>query len=465
MRTSDYHPALYSSALAIGLLPDEARGFLEICDHRRTHANYDELRAGSAYLAQNYDHVDFDPSYAIASDGRSPIGVTTNSGSSNEGGTVYEEGPQHPIERTGSDTVAANDELHAHFPDIMARWGCKKRKSTTHIDPVGMFLQGGKPGPDVVAYATTGWRGAWKDQTPWNYETETYHDIGPENSASTRLIHEASHFFGSPHGAQFSSYALISRENEQLAAALSTILATSGLAVNADEPETAGTQIYAPGVFAINNKAHLDEHLAEPDEYEELEPENVGTNALDHVGPALMVIPEVACWESAAGDELTRFTRRQALGVRATMMELAVERIDHALERIDDWLEDRLGQNDLEVRRLYDAATWYSEHAEGYARAHRKRADTEDEQRAARVLTRAQFAQTLGVFATESLLYVGNAYRLAVMASNATQAGFLLSHIHRGAELIGPTRNIPLAQQVAVQGLLLLASMRFSLEQ
>jgi len=444
-------------------LPDEADMLWHICNEPGGYPNYEELRSDSAALAAEFDHVDFDPERGIASNDQ-PIGVTAIRGATNGGAVGYLQGSEHAHELIAQRTSAKLKRLVAHYPGILDRSGYEKLLICDHIDPVGESMQegGSQPSAGTAEYALNGWRGSWSayDQISWAYPTASGQLVRPEIALSLELLQEARDFFGSLHGSVFSSYVLVSRQDEALIADLQHILSNSGLDLNLDLPEAANTLVHAPGVFDIVNKAHVDESVYAPDIPQEISAKGGGTNALDHIAKgALMVVPEVASIESAAGNEPSGFTRRHAVEMRANMTQAAAASIDQALGQLNPWLTDNMIQP--RVQRLYNAAAWYREVSAELVQGHLKIIETEASTGKADVLlSKAKYAQILGLFATEALMYVGNARRLARQAGNVALQQELTRHIRRGAEIIGPTRVVPLSQQVAIQSLLALASMR-----
>ena len=454
--SSPYPEAFQTSATEAGLLPEETQTLWRICNGLEGYSLYEDLRANSAALVTNYpNYVQFESERGTAVDGR-PIGVATVWGEDNEGASAYLQGPEHALEKIGSDTVAALMQLFAHHRTILRRFGYKKLVGCDHIDPVGDRLQewGPKLPVDLPEFAYGAWRGKWRDQVSWGYPTPTYHEISPENKLSLELLRENPDFFGSLHGATFGSYAVVSHNHQELVNNLSGLLNSSGLALNYDQPEAPGTLIYAPAVFSTINKEQFDERRVLP---EEPVNDDGGTNAVDVVGQnTTVLIPEIAWVESAAGNAPSSSTYLEAINIRAEMIRTTVEYITRTLDILSPWIENNLGL--LTVHRLHGAAAWYRDMIPGVVEAQVEAA--RDDTKAHLLLTNAERAQVVGVFGTEALVYAGNARRLAQMANNLALQEDLTYHIHREAEVIGPIRTVPVAKQVAVQALLVLAGMR-----
>ena len=455
--SQEYLGAFQESAATVGLIPDEANMLWRICNDLNQYSGYKLLRARSTDLAVNHEHVDFDPARGRAIDDRA-IGVTAIRGSGSA--TAYLQGPEHASELVGSETVATATQLLAHFPEILNRWGYGMVQTCDHIDPVGQAMQawGPRPPADIEEFALGGWRGSWPDyhQISWAYPTASGQIIRPEIELSLELLREARHFFGSAHGSTLNSYIVMSRRNKELARLMNTVMNNSGLVLNRDDPEVANTRVYAPGIFATVSKKHLEVNLAAAVDGEEARTNEAGTSALDHLERgALMLVPEVACLESATSDMLTPYARQHAIEMRANMMIQAAQQVRTAINRLDSWI----GQTpNMETQLLYKAINWYGGSAPGWAMQH---VETGAKHKyAERILTRAEYAQALGAFAIEALLFTGNAYRLAQMAGDTDLQQMLRNQIRRGAIIIGPTRAVPLSQQVATQTLAMLGGLR-----
>lgn len=462
-----YQRAFQEGAVAAGLTQDEANTLEKLCADRQTHTTY------AASLAQNQElakqgNVD------LATIGRSRNGnrriEVCAVGDPRPGGVNgYLQGPGHAPELLATTTTAVLKELMVYHPEIFRRLGYDGMLFCDHIDPDGMALQTWNRRPQTV-HSTIygGYRGAWCDQPAWSYPTASYylregaeyHARHPETAASLDILRTyMPYFFGDMHSSTYSSYVVASRSNRTIARAISGILQSYGLQYNADEPESPGVPIVAPGVFGVETR---ESYARQSPGAAIIRLAPGGTNAAVHLrSNGLMFTPEIASLEALPKKGWPKhLSRRNAIAYRTEHAQRAIAAAALGLERMEPWIE-RYAEQQSEIRRLRDAAIFWRDFVGQQLAEDLVQANADPD--GGRLITQDKFMQLAGTTILNALIAAGNVHRLARAAGDRPTGIMLEEAINPGIDSLRPTRTVPIEHQIASQALVTLTGLRHSL--
>lgn len=322
-------------------------------------------------------------------------------------------------------------------------------------DPDGLVLNEGwfKGAFSPARYALDYYRPPHREQVEWSfpvrYKTLRFDTPAPETAAVMRVMERVRpRFFYSLHNAGFCGvYFYVSQARPALFAALHALVGSQGLPLHRGEPEVPYLRTLAPAVYALFGIQDTYDYLAATlgdDPAPVIEAGTSSDDWLRGVADAFSLVCELPYYAAPGLDDtrpagrtrrdaaLTGIARAEALHAEsaAAFARLAARAPDHRLTRsVTDYL--RKTPKRLTAERAHLEAAEY-----------------------AREATQAEALDATTCRALYHLVYLGEVYRLAGMAGDATLADQLRARVETVAAQIADEselRVLPLRPLVAVQ--------------
>jgi hypothetical protein len=343
--------------------------------------------------------------------------------------------------------------------------------ATVHVitvaDPDGLALNEGwfKGGFTPLRYALHYYRPPHREQVEWSfpisYQTLTFTTPSPETATVMRvMLRVRPRFYYSLHNAGFCGvYFYVSRQQPALFRAFHALVESQGLPLHRGEPEVPYLRTLAPAIYALFGIGETYDYLARTlaeDPAPLIEAGTCSDDWLARISPdAFSLVTELPYYTSPVLDDTTSSGRSRRDAVLDGIAR--AEHLHAECAAAFDALRGRAPEHRL-TRSVVD-----------YLRKTPKRLAAERANAAgdefARPATRAEALDATTCRAFYHLVYLGEVYRLAGLASDgaladrlAARVGILAAEIERESAL----RVLPLRRLVSVQagaGLLALAGL------